>query len=883
MGYQKQNFANGNVLTAENLNHIENGIADVESTANATKGVVDKIIDPTLSISGKAADAAKVGEAVNAETTRAKAAEEKNAKGVSQLKEDVFGINDKTILFDIPYYTVSGAIDITRDVWVKTEISTFIFAKKGEVYEIKTTSNGACSIYFTKKMQYSAEEKVEYYSKMTAKENSISLVVSPENCYLYISAGRNADNKTIDWIKSSKSVLSQESIYFTENFVNFPVTTGAVDISTTPLSWNATTEVYSAWIPVSYGETYKIKCLKKTGVFFTDKKYTISHDPMTIYDRAETIPDQEITVCVPINAAYMSVTAGENKNGIPYIKKLVSHTTFTEELVNFPVTTGAVDISTTPLSWNATTEVYSAWIPVSYGETYKIKCLKKTGVFFTDKKYTISHDPMTIYDRAETIPDQEITVCVPINAAYMSVTAGEDANGIKYVKKIISGTSKNETTSNDPLNYGAVYDGVTDCTNAINIALSKGGSIYFNGSGTALCSGPLLISKSNTHIYIDSGFTIKLKDNSNHQLIKTPSCDYAANDSAVYSNILDNISIIGGTFDLNGNNQTRNSNWWITNSGVQLADCTNLNIENVRFVNATAFTLHLGNVKQFSLRNIHIDNGGRGLDSGSFNNTDGIHFSGDTIDGFVQNVHGICDDDLIGVNCAGDQSAESVLPLRIGNCVNLTLRNIYSDDSSKKTTRAIRLMSLDGYKFDNIVVDGVYGEYRYIAPILISGYNIGGAKYGKIVLKNINASSTYSLAGKQNTPIIMLGHEFDIREYPSSIESLIIDGVQIHNTSEHINNLLLVQGQFTAKSISISNIHLDTDNVDNSAISFIHTTGTIEVLQLSNIIIQKPTTSGKINFLFDGNVKTAMLSNVFCAVTGVGNADVIAKSNVIET
>ena len=61
MSYQKQNFANGEVLTASQLNHIENGIADVESTANATKGVVDKIIDPTLSLSGKAADAAKVG------------------------------------------------------------------------------------------------------------------------------------------------------------------------------------------------------------------------------------------------------------------------------------------------------------------------------------------------------------------------------------------------------------------------------------------------------------------------------------------------------------------------------------------------------------------------------------------------------------------------------------------------------------------------------------------------------------------------------------------------------------------------------------------------------------------------------------------------------
>lgn len=80
MSYQKQNFANGEVLTASQLNHIENGIVDVESAVNATKTVVNNIIDPTLSLSGKAADAAKVGEAVNAESERAKGVE-------SQLKE----------------------------------------------------------------------------------------------------------------------------------------------------------------------------------------------------------------------------------------------------------------------------------------------------------------------------------------------------------------------------------------------------------------------------------------------------------------------------------------------------------------------------------------------------------------------------------------------------------------------------------------------------------------------------------------------------------------------------------------------------------------------------------------------------------------------------
>lgn len=71
-----------------------------ESWTQAIQAVEElkNTIDPTLSLSGKAADAAKVGEAVNAEATRAKAAEEENAKGIGQLKEDLVDLSHVRLL-----------------------------------------------------------------------------------------------------------------------------------------------------------------------------------------------------------------------------------------------------------------------------------------------------------------------------------------------------------------------------------------------------------------------------------------------------------------------------------------------------------------------------------------------------------------------------------------------------------------------------------------------------------------------------------------------------------------------------------------------------------------------------------------------------------------
>jgi hypothetical protein len=62
----------------------------VEQFANTAGENIQKAIDPTLSISGKAADAAKVGEAINAESERAKGVENQIKEGIADIDYIVF-------------------------------------------------------------------------------------------------------------------------------------------------------------------------------------------------------------------------------------------------------------------------------------------------------------------------------------------------------------------------------------------------------------------------------------------------------------------------------------------------------------------------------------------------------------------------------------------------------------------------------------------------------------------------------------------------------------------------------------------------------------------------------------------------------------------------
>jgi hypothetical protein len=83
MSYQKQNFANGEVLTAPQLNHIEDGISDLESNSStALAGKADKseiqAIAKSVSdeITRAKGEEQRLDTAITAETTRAEQAEQ---------------------------------------------------------------------------------------------------------------------------------------------------------------------------------------------------------------------------------------------------------------------------------------------------------------------------------------------------------------------------------------------------------------------------------------------------------------------------------------------------------------------------------------------------------------------------------------------------------------------------------------------------------------------------------------------------------------------------------------------------------------------------------------------------------------------------------------
>ena len=253
------------IMASEVREDIAQGLEYVEQFANTAGENIQKAIDPTLSVSGKAADAAKVGEAVNAETTRAKAAEEENAKGVSQLKEDI----DCTKLFLNtsnlqPYTWQQGAYDNGKWILQSSYVSP--------AYDFECKQNDRISVTYPDILDYFW---VEFYTtdktfvSQTSEQNSNEvLAVAPKNANYYRIGLQLNDGITPDTVKniSIRTNNDYTSLHDALNHNNF---------YNEPICPDSAKGLSSVFISNPYDNTLEVSIYTNRCLVFDDHKSTV--------------------------------------------------------------------------------------------------------------------------------------------------------------------------------------------------------------------------------------------------------------------------------------------------------------------------------------------------------------------------------------------------------------------------------------------------------------------------------------------------------------------------------------------------------------------------------------------------------------------------------
>lgn len=363
--------------------------------------------------------------------------------------------------------------------------------------------------------------------------------------------------------------------------------------------------------------------------------------------------------------------------------------------------------------------------------------------------------------------------------------------------------------------FGAIYDGTTDCTAAIQKCLDQRGEIRLRGTGTALISKSLWIY-GGTRLLLDPGFTIRLADQSCCPMLRTQWADQryfaqsfpdfvhnpafphfiSATDSPDQWQLgkpEENIIISGGTWDANGANNPGLSYLWGTfgffGCLMQIVHVHGFILKDTTLYDATMYSFEGAKLTGFHIENIHIDM--RELRP----NTDGIHLEGECYNGVISNIHGRTWDDMVALN-GGDSwypkyppgipapergTGMNVrwIPLLQGGIKHVIIQNIHVTEGMLGY-RAVRLLAADSHKMDEILIDGIYGKFA-INAVFISSHYEKTAPYGTIIIRNLNCEVYEKEELSETKDFTRHGHiKLEAR---TTVDTLMLDNIRyIRNT-----------------------------------------------------------------------------------------------------
>jgi hypothetical protein len=414
-----------------------------------------------------------------------------------------------------------------------------------------------------------------------------------------------------------------------------------------------------------------------------------------------------------------------------------------------------------------------------------------------------------------------------------------------------------------------VGDGVADDTKAIQALLdSKAKTVYLPEPKVCYLISKALVIHSDQTLKSDPNTVIRLADNA---------MDYLLTNSD-RENGNKNICIIGGIWDGNNIHQTCPYRHRDRSEGglkkymgnvIFLMNVENLRIEGLTIKDPETFGVHLAKVRKFTVKDIVFDYNLELI------NEDGIHIKGPSSEGFIQNLKGNTNDDMVALN-ADDQPMFE--PSR-GPITDVRIDGLYAENGFT----AVRLLS-GGSPVRRIHISNVFGSFR-VNVISFTHYGLHQGEprlFEDITIDNVYVARQRDARPNPQPGWVMTPKGWEDEKDRHTAGEIAAKPYMWWENTRRSNTFLWIQDGVTVENLSISNLarhewlegtqptltvgkdaivrnmklrDIEQQNHTDIPLSFIQNNGTIEHLFLDAVVIRDKNGKEKIQpVVGNGNV-----------------------------
>ena len=357
-------------------------------------------------------------------------------------------------------------------------------------------------------------------------------------------------------------------------------------------------------------------------------------------------------------------------------------------------------------------------------------------------------------------------------------------------------------------------DGVNDDASGIQALLDSGaGAIYLPKPKNCYLIGETLRIHSNQTLRLDRSALVRLKPNAAKVMLSNISHETGN----------ENISVEGGIWDMDNLNQPLTEYQQMRKgkpsyeesyyAGILMRfnNVKNLRLASLTLKDPVTFGMQLGRLRQFTIEDIVFDYNLKR------SNMDGVHLNGDCRWGFIRNLTGATNDDLLALNADDGGWAE----MTRGPIEDISAEGIFAENGYT----AVRLLSA-GSPIRRVKLANIFGSYR-VNVVSFTNHNVhpgAPSTFEDVTIDGVFASKAGD--GKQS-PIWIAS--------PAKIGSLTIRDYHRTETASPVSDIL-IDPLCQIENLNIS----DFSSINKTPGEYftIENRGAIGVLNIANMFVK---------------------------------------------